>query len=254
MMDIPALGLLGEPLYISPSTPFDITPDVQLVCKYLKAYDDIVDRHGSRRIDKLYPMGEFYYMIQVNSLIFLCGVFHRSRSFPYFKYLESSSSCSSEHYCEWTTNKVQHRPSAEWWCLQPNPCTTHGQKYYQEQTHAITFCKVNSSLLLQLNYIWLICECRAKPIESVSTSIPRYVRVLSQHRYMHRRCAFLDTLPGFNYNNGVGEYTDINGQCKKTDTRNLGSTMMKAMLSEVKEFCDPSVKQNWALKPHQQVQ
>ena len=59
MMDIPALGLLREPLYISPSTPFDITPDVQLVCKYLKAYDDIVGRHGSRRIDKLYPMGEF---------------------------------------------------------------------------------------------------------------------------------------------------------------------------------------------------
>ncbi len=66
---------------------------------------------------------------------------------------------------------------------------------------------------------------------------------------MYRRCNFLDNLPGFNYNVGVGEVIDD----KRTDTRKLGSTLLEAMLGEVKDFCDPMVNQNWTEKPHQQV-
>ena len=71
---------------------------------------------------------------------------------------------------------------------------------------------------------------------------------------MNRRCRFLETLPAFNYNTGVGEYfTDQHGDRVRTDTRQLGSTLMTTMLKEVKDFCDPDIKKNWSLKPHQQV-
>ena len=65
---------------------------------------------------------------------------------------------------------------------------------------------------------------------------------------------FLDSLPGFNYNLGQGEYIfDDQGQRRANNTRQLGSTLMKTMLNEVKDFCDPDIKDNWSHKPHQQV-
>ena len=81
---------------------------------------------------------------------------------------------------------------------------------------------------------------------------------------MKRRCQFLDTLPAFNYNTGFGEYTDDEqgkriskvtkiGKKHLTITRKLGSTLMNAMLKEVGDFCDPDIKENWSVKPHQQV-
>lgn len=71
---------------------------------------------------------------------------------------------------------------------------------------------------------------------------------------MKRRCAFLDNLPAFNYNTGAGEYyKSETGQKMVTDTRQLGSTLMETMLKEVADFCDPDIKENWSLKPHQQV-
>ena len=74
------------------------------------------------------------------------------------------------------------------------------------------------------------------------------------HRYMNRRCGFLDTLPAFNFNTGAGEYlTDQEGKRVRTDTKQLGSTLMTTMLREVEDFCDPAIKDNWSLKPHQQV-
>ena len=74
------------------------------------------------------------------------------------------------------------------------------------------------------------------------------------HRYMNRRCRFLDNMPAFNYNTGVGEYiTDEKGKWVRTDTSHLGSTLMTTMLREVEDFCDPAIKENWSLKPHQQV-
>ncbi len=45
--EIPALGLLGTPQHIGPGCDYSVDEDVQLVCKYLKAYD-------SEAIDTLY--------------------------------------------------------------------------------------------------------------------------------------------------------------------------------------------------------
>lgn len=71
---------------------------------------------------------------------------------------------------------------------------------------------------------------------------------------MERRCKFLDNFPGYNYNIGYGEYkVNKHGQKRLTNTRCLGSTLMNTMLKEVGEFCDPTLKDNWSQKPHQQV-
>ena len=74
-------------------------------------------------------------------------------------------------------------------------------------------------------------------------------------RYMERRCKFLDNLPAFNYNTGAGEYMkDKQSETKiVTNTKQLGSTLMRTMLDEVSDFCDPAIKDNWSKKPHQQV-
>ena len=79
---------------------------------------------------------------------------------------------------------------------------------------------------------------------------------------MKRRCLFLDNLPAFNFNEGRGEYIrdsdgnviiDDDGEEMCYDTKQLGSILMSAMLKEVKDLCDPEVKDNWSHKPHQQV-
>jgi len=69
---------------------------------------------------------------------------------------------------------------------------------------------------------------------------------------MERRCRFLDNvnMPAFNYNTGAGEYI---GKFHKSDTRQLGSTLMETMLREVADFCDPEIKESWTQKGHQQV-
>ena len=64
------------------------------------------------------------------------------------------------------------------------------------------------------------------------------------HRYIKRRCQFLDNLPQYNYNQIVPG---------GNDTSKLGSTLMNAMLKEVPQFCDPSTKEDWSLQAHQQV-
>lgn len=50
--ELPALGLVGAPHPILPETPYAVDPEVQLVCKYLKAYQTV----GNNRegIDRLY--------------------------------------------------------------------------------------------------------------------------------------------------------------------------------------------------------
>ena len=71
---------------------------------------------------------------------------------------------------------------------------------------------------------------------------------------MKRRCAFLDNCPAFNYNSGATEYLiGAKGEKKRNDTTQLGSTLMDTMLKEVSDFCDPLIRENWALKPHHQV-
>ena len=52
--EVPALGLLGTPHCIYPETPFIITDEVQLVCKYLKASRI----GGTKGIDRLYRESE----------------------------------------------------------------------------------------------------------------------------------------------------------------------------------------------------
>lgn len=71
---------------------------------------------------------------------------------------------------------------------------------------------------------------------------------------MKRRCEFLDNCPAFNYNPGASEYVVTEkGERQRNDTTQLGSTLMHAMLNEVSDFCDPIIRENWALKPHHQV-
>ena len=87
---------------------------------------------------------------------------------------------------------------------------------------------------------------------------------LFHDRYMSRRCIFLENLPAFNFNSGIGErallrkhkrgprgkrYTAMH---KCTNTVLLGSTLMKAMLDEVSEICEQN-DHNWSQKAHQQV-
>ena len=70
---------------------------------------------------------------------------------------------------------------------------------------------------------------------------------------MCRRCNFLENCPSLNYNYGTGEVLVEHGMKKYTNTENLGSTLMSTMLKEVSDFCDPTIKENWSLKAHQQV-
>lgn len=72
---------------------------------------------------------------------------------------------------------------------------------------------------------------------------------------MKRRCEFLDTLPAFNYNSGRGEVLKINqlGIPSYSNTEQLGSTLMNAMLKEVGIFCDPKITEEWTREEYQQV-
>ena len=78
-------------------------------------------------------------------------------------------------------------------------------------------------------------------------------KVVNFCRYMKRRCEFLDNCPAFIYNPGSSEYIDTPQGPRRNDTKQLGSTLMRAMLNEVSDFCDPIIRENWALKPHHQV-
>ena len=62
---------------------------------------------------------------------------------------------------------------------------------------------------------------------------------------MKRRCQFLDNFPAYKYNQGRGP--------KGGNTKKLGSTLLKAMLKEVLQFCDPSTKEDWSIEARQQV-
>lgn len=50
--EVPALQLLGSAHYIHPEIPFLVDSDVQLVCKYLRAF-----KQGGRGIDREYREG-----------------------------------------------------------------------------------------------------------------------------------------------------------------------------------------------------
>ena len=81
-----------------------------------------------------------------------------------------------------------------------------------------------------------------------------YSILFFSYRYMKRRCYFLDNCPGFNFNTGKGEFIrDASGIRRVSNTSKLGSVLMRTMLNEVDNFCDPSAKANFTYQAHQQV-
>lgn len=54
--DVPTLNLVCTKEFVEPSRPYVVDDDVQLVCKYLKAYEV----GGKNGIDKLYRDGKYY--------------------------------------------------------------------------------------------------------------------------------------------------------------------------------------------------
>lgn len=55
--EMPVLGLLGTPVPIEHTSKFSITDEVQLVCKYLKAYE-------TKKIDNLYRERKWLYQVR----------------------------------------------------------------------------------------------------------------------------------------------------------------------------------------------
>ena len=53
--EVPTLGLLGKKHFIFSDKPYRVDDDVQLVCKYLQAYDT----GGNIRIDRLFRESEW---------------------------------------------------------------------------------------------------------------------------------------------------------------------------------------------------
>ena len=51
--EVPTLSLLGTTYTVHPNTPYTIDDEIQLVCKYLQAYE----KGGLRGIDRLYREG-----------------------------------------------------------------------------------------------------------------------------------------------------------------------------------------------------
>ena len=100
-----------------------------------------------------------------------------------------------------------------------------------------------------------VCDCSYRGrVCALAQLLAGPALTLHFYRYMKRRCHFLDNCPSFNYNSGVGELqVDESGKKTPTNTKQLGSTLMQTMLMEVGDFCDPKIKENWSLKPHQQV-
>ena len=170
---LPLFKYLGRKHEVNPCELFDVNGDVQIVCKYLKAYDE-TDRKGDKTIDTLFSLKT-------------------------------------------------------------------------EFDEPIKFA-VKSDLSLK--------ECQAL----LNKYMPEHVkeRKVMQHlfvKYMKRRCLVLENCPGFNYNQGRGEYyTDpTTNEQKQADTRKLGSTLMSTMLQEVAAMCNPSIKSIWDYPAHQQL-
>ena len=72
-------------------------------------------------------------------------------------------------------------------------------------------------------------------------------------RYMLRRCEVLEQLPYFNVNTGT-ELTPDTVTDKKilTNVKLWCSTLIRIMIFEVNQFCDPSYKEDWEMSEHQQ--
>ena len=59
LTNVPSLGLVGNKEFIDPRQRYEIDSDVQLVCKYLKAFE-VGGKHG---IDKQYKESELVFVL-----------------------------------------------------------------------------------------------------------------------------------------------------------------------------------------------
>lgn len=95
---------------------------------------------------------------------------------------------------------------------------------------ALNYMSINKSRMKYLCYHVVVCI-------NMSYLCIFFCLYDSDHRYMRRRCWFLDNLPAYNYNTGVGIKRE-SGEI--TDTKHLGSTLIAAMIKEAEQFCHPS--------------
>ena len=227
--EFPTLALLGKHHFVKPNVPFVLDSEVQVVCKYLKAYDD-TDRNGRKRIDRLYPKCKkssswlITWLWQVWSvLLFSTAETHWFPPYDPKPVKFSMDSDLSIQECQYILSK-------------------HMEEYMKKN-------KLTQKMFIRYRMLW----SGKYVIEGMIIRLWSCAFHLSNNysfRYMYRRCSFLDNLPAFNFNNGAGDWQHDG---KLTDTTKLGSTLMTAMLQEVKDICDPTANQNWAHKTHQQV-
>lgn len=73
--EIPALGMLGVSHPIDPSTPYTVDEDVQLVCKYLKAYWVFREQTRSKGINKLFrEVCEWGITVILTNVLISCSI------------------------------------------------------------------------------------------------------------------------------------------------------------------------------------
>jgi hypothetical protein len=235
--DIPTLKLLGSPFFVESAIPYDVDNDVQLVCKYLQAYEKnkidtlYVEKRGRRSdrpvkfgIDPDLPERRCHDLLQNNM--------------P--KHI-TSSKIIQQLFVRYDRSVLKY-------------FTTRfgaGIIWYRNNLVQGYYGQLDMGILGPV-----CCVFRLLSQFGVRQGIsfhPLIFIFLNPCRYMKRRCHFLDHLSAFNYNEGVGELIMKSGKTEETYTKELGSTLMHTMLKEVSDFCDPDIKNNWSLKPHQQV-
>ena len=168
--EIPIFRIMGTPQHIGNDLLFEIDEDVQLICKYLQAYTEFLDKKG-KGINRLYDERKSARVI------------------------------------------FSTQPN-----LPPEECHRLLNRYMEGH--------VKVRKILQKLFV----------------------------RYMLRRCNVLEHLPYFTFNTGKGIIFDNeSGKRVITDTRILGSTLIKTMIFEVNQFCDPTCKEDWAKSEHQQL-
>ena len=168
--EIPIFSIMGAPHHISGDLPYHIDKDVQLICKYLHAYSDYIDKKG----------------VGINRL-----------------------------FDERKRSKVSFSAETD---LEDVKCHQLLDRYMQSH--------VKIRKILQKLFI----------------------------RYMLRRCEVLEHLPYFTFNTGTGiTFDPVTEKKVMTNTKLLGSTLMKIMIFEVNKFCDPSFKEDWEMSEHQQL-
>jgi len=88
--EVPVLGLVGTPVPIEHSSKFSVSDEVQLVCKYLRAYE-------TKMIDKLYRDGKWLYL-ELDATVMIVVYIHAFAGRPLVKF--SADPELSERDCQ----------------------------------------------------------------------------------------------------------------------------------------------------------